>query len=72
MEDGKLIITGSHRQVNAISDSLDRRFMENGMPQEILSADRGYRDGGRYKDIAKCGVFFMERSDGTGCDEEAG
>ena len=36
VEDGKFIITGSHRQVNAISDSLARRFMENGMPQEML------------------------------------
>lgn len=36
VEDGKFIITGSHRQVNVISDSLARRFMENGMPQEML------------------------------------
>ena len=36
VEDGKFIIMGSHRQVNAISDSLARRFMENGMPQEML------------------------------------
>lgn len=36
VEDGKFVITGSHRQVNAISDSLARRFMENGMPQEML------------------------------------
>lgn len=36
VEDGKFIITGSHKQVNAISDSLARRFMENGMPQEML------------------------------------
>lgn len=37
VEDGKFIITGSHKQVNAISDSLARRFMENGMPQEMLA-----------------------------------
>ena len=36
VEDGKFIIAGSHKKVNAISDSLARRFMENGMPQEIL------------------------------------
>ena len=36
VEDGKFIITGSHKQVNAISGSLARRFMENGMPQEML------------------------------------
>lgn len=36
VENGKFIITGSHKQVNAISDSLARRFMENGMPQEML------------------------------------
>ena len=36
VEDGKFIITGSHKQVNAISDSLARRFTENGMPQEML------------------------------------
>lgn len=37
VENGKFIITGSHKQVNAISDSLARRFMENGMPQEMLA-----------------------------------
>ena len=36
VEDGKFIIAGSHKKVNAISDSLARRFMENGMPQEML------------------------------------
>ena len=36
VEDGRFIITGSHKQVNTISDSLARRFMENGMPQEML------------------------------------
>ena len=36
IEDGKFIITGNHKKVNAISGSLARRFMENGMPQEML------------------------------------
>lgn len=37
VEDGKFIITGQHRQVNPISESLARRLMENGMPQEMLT-----------------------------------
>lgn len=36
IENGKFIVKGSHRRVNAISDSLRRRLMENGMPQEML------------------------------------
>lgn len=36
IEDGKFIITGEHRQVNPISESLARRLMENGMPQDLL------------------------------------
>nr|WP_308625366.1 ATPase, T2SS/T4P/T4SS family [uncultured Eisenbergiella sp.] len=36
IEDGRFIITGEHRQVNPISESLARRLMENGMPQEML------------------------------------
>lgn len=37
IEDGKFVIIGQHRQVNPISESLTRRLMENGMPQEKLS-----------------------------------
>lgn len=37
MEDGKFVIVGHHRQINPISDSLARRLMENGMPQETLA-----------------------------------
>ena len=37
VENGKFIVTGEHKQVNPISDSLARRLMENGMPQEILT-----------------------------------
>lgn len=37
IEDGKFVITGQHWQVNPISESLARRLMENGMPQEKLS-----------------------------------
>ena len=36
IENGKFIVKGSHRRVNAISDSLRRRLMESGMPQEML------------------------------------
>ena len=36
VEDGKFIIAGSHKKVNAISGSLARRLTENGMPQEML------------------------------------
>lgn len=36
IENGKFIITGAHRQVSPISDSLARRLMENGMPQDLL------------------------------------
>ena len=36
VENGKFIIIGSHRQVNPISESLARRLMENGMPQDML------------------------------------
>lgn len=41
VEDGKFIIEGEHRQVNPISDSLARRFLENGMPLDILNRLRG-------------------------------
>jgi len=37
VEDGKFVIVGHHRQINPISDSLARRLMENGMPQETLA-----------------------------------
>ena len=37
IEEGRFMITGKHRQVNPISESLARRLMENGMPQEKLS-----------------------------------
>lgn len=36
VEDGKFIVTGEHRQVSPISESLSRRLMENGMPQDLL------------------------------------
>ncbi|WP_455437643.1 ATPase, T2SS/T4P/T4SS family [Hungatella hathewayi] len=36
IEEGKFIITGEHQQVNPISESLARRLMENGMPQDLL------------------------------------
>lgn len=41
VENGKFIIEGEHVQVNAISDSLARRFLENGMPLEVLTRLKG-------------------------------
>lgn len=36
MEDGEFIIKGYHDQVNTISESLCKRFLENGMPISII------------------------------------
>lgn len=52
VENGKFIVTGEHKQVNPISDSLARRLMENGMPQEILSQLCRISDDGKEKKIA--------------------
>ena len=41
MEDGKFIIEGHHEQVNAISDSLAKRLLENGMPQPLIERLQG-------------------------------
>lgn len=41
VEEGKFIIEGEHMQVNAISDSLARRFLENGMPLKVLTRLKG-------------------------------
>lgn len=40
IEEGSFIIEGYHRQVNAISESLAKRLLENGMPQPIIIALR--------------------------------
>jgi pilus assembly protein CpaF len=37
MEQGKFIITGEHGSVQPISESLQRRLLENGMPQATLN-----------------------------------
>ena len=37
VEDGKFIINGNHRSVQGISPSLQKRFLENGMPQDTLN-----------------------------------
>ena len=37
MEDGKYRIKGRHEEVNPISESLQKRFIDNGMPQEVLT-----------------------------------
>lgn len=34
--DGKYVIQGRHEAVNPISESLRKRFVENGMPQQVL------------------------------------
>lgn len=36
MENGKFLITGHHRIVQGVSESLQRRLLENGMPQSTL------------------------------------
>ena len=41
MEDGQFIIEGHHEQVNAISDSLAKRLLENGMPQPLIERLQG-------------------------------
>lgn len=49
IEDGKFVIIGQHRQVNPISESLARRLMENGMPQEKLSRLLAVTEEGKEK-----------------------
>lgn len=41
VEEGKFIIEGHHEQVNAISDSLAKRLLENGMPQPLIERLQG-------------------------------
>ncbi|MEM5766730.1 MAG: CpaF/VirB11 family protein [Bacillota bacterium] len=41
MEDGKFIIEGHHEQVNAISDSLAKRLLENGMSRPLIERLQG-------------------------------
>lgn len=36
MEDGEFVIEGYHKQVNSISESLSKRFLENGMPLQVI------------------------------------
>jgi len=36
MEGDEFIINGQHQPVQGISQSLQKRFLENGMPQEVL------------------------------------
>lgn len=37
IEDGKLFIDGKHKKEQRISQGLQKRFLENGMPQEVLN-----------------------------------
>ena len=37
IENDKYIINGEHRKVGPPSESLQRRFLENGMPQQVLN-----------------------------------
>lgn len=41
MEDGKFIVEGHHEQINPISNSLAKRFLENGMPQAMINTLHG-------------------------------
>lgn len=38
VDKGRFVISGHHEQVNPISESLAKRFLENGMPREALDA----------------------------------
>lgn len=44
IEDGKFIIEGYHKKVNSISDSLAKRLLENGMPQNELNKLQGLEE----------------------------
>ena len=37
VEGDKFIINGTHKKVCGISESLKKRFLENGMPREVLN-----------------------------------
>ncbi|EKC74315.1 type II/IV secretion system protein, partial [human gut metagenome] len=36
MEGDRFIINGTHKKVCGISESLKKRFLENGMPKDVL------------------------------------
>ena len=36
VDNGVFIVSGEHRQINPVSESLARRLLENGMPQDML------------------------------------
>lgn len=44
IEGGKFIIEGYHKKVNSISDSLAKRLLENGMPQNELNKLQGLEE----------------------------
>lgn len=44
LEGDKFIIHGQHQRVQGISQSLQKRFLENGMPQEVLKKITKERD----------------------------
>ena len=37
IENNKYVVNGEHRKVSPASDSLQRRFLENGMPRQVLN-----------------------------------
>ena len=41
VEGDKFIINGTHQKVSGISESLKKRFLENGMPKEVLNRITG-------------------------------
>ena len=41
VEGDKFIINGTHKKVCGISESLKKRFLENGMPREVLNKITG-------------------------------
>jgi pilus assembly protein CpaF len=45
LENGKFIVNGQHGVVQGISQSLQKRFLENGMPQDTLKNILGMGGG---------------------------
>lgn len=46
MEGDYFVVNGKHRVMNAISDGLYKRLLENGMPMETLNRFRSKGEGG--------------------------
>lgn len=47
VDNGVFIISGEHRQINPVSESLARRLLDNGMPQDMLKQLTGMPEAGK-------------------------